>query len=86
MARRGCRRRAARGRGRGRRRASCGQNAIFGLNNARLYGINPKKAELELKNDKLTALKAEYDKGGREPSNLRYGYVAEPVSDFSVYG
>ena len=60
--------------------------AIFGLNNARLYGINPKKAELELKNDKLTALKAEYDKGGREPSNLRYGYVAEPVTDFSVFG
>jgi hypothetical protein len=62
------------------------KSAIFGLNNARLYGINPKKAELELKNDKLTALKAEYDKGGREPSNLRYGYVAEPVTDFSVFG
>ena len=44
------------------------KSAIFGLNNARLYGINPRKAELELKNDKLTALKAEYDKGGREPT------------------
>jgi uncharacterized protein len=62
------------------------KSAIFGLNNARLYDINPKKAELEFKNDKLTALKAEYDKCGREPSNLRYGYVAEPVSDFSVFG
>jgi len=62
------------------------KSAIFGLNNARLYDINPKKAELEFKNDKLTALKAEYDKSGREPSNLRYGYVAEPVSDFSVFG
>src|SRR5271163_4758078 len=62
------------------------KSAIFGLNNARLYGINPKKAELELKNDKLTTLKAEYDRSGREPSNLRYGYVAEPVTDFSVFG
>ena len=62
------------------------KSAIFGLNNARLYDINPKKAELELKNDKLAALKAEYDKSGREPSNLRYGYVAEPISDFSVLG
>ena len=62
------------------------KNAIFGLNNARLYDLDPKKAELELKTDKLAALKAEYDKNGREPSNLRYGYVAEPISDFSVFG
>jgi hypothetical protein len=55
-------------------------------NNAKLYGIEPKKAELDFKNDKLTALKAKYDKAGREPSNLRYGYVAEPISDFSVFG
>src|ERR1700749_4039262 len=41
------------------------KSAIFGGNNARLYNIEPKKAELELKNDKLAALKAEYDKGGR---------------------
>jgi uncharacterized protein len=61
-------------------------SAIFGGNNARLYGIEHKKAELELKNDKFAALKAEYDKAGREPSNLRYGYVAEPIADFSVFG
>jgi len=62
------------------------KSAIFGLNNARLYGINPKKAELELKNDKLTALKAEYDKAGPEPSNTRYGYVVpnRPM-DHSVF-
>jgi uncharacterized protein len=62
------------------------KSAIFGGNNAKLYGIEPKKAELELKNDKLTALKAKYEKSGREPNNLRYGYVAEPVADFSVFG
>ena len=38
------------------------KSAIFGGNNAKLYGIEPKKAELELKNDKLTALKAKYEK------------------------
>src|ERR1700723_1048041 len=62
------------------------KNTIFGLNNARLYNIEPKKAELDFKHDKLTALKAEYDKSGREPSNLRYGYVVPngPI-DHSVF-
>jgi predicted TIM-barrel fold metal-dependent hydrolase len=62
------------------------KTAIFGGNNAKLYGIEPKKAELDFKNDKLTDMKARYDKAGREPNNLRYGYVAEPVTDFSVFG
>jgi hypothetical protein len=62
------------------------KTAIFGGNNAKLYGVDPKKAELEFKNDKLGEMKARYDKAGREPNNLRYGYVAEPVSDFSVFG
>ena len=62
------------------------KSAIFGGNNAKLYGVEPKKAELDFKNDKLTALKAKYDKAGREPSNLRYGYVAAPISDFSIFG
>jgi predicted TIM-barrel fold metal-dependent hydrolase len=62
------------------------KTAIFGGNNAKLYGIEPKKAELDFKNDKLGALKARYDKAGREPNNLRYGYVAEPIADFSVFG
>ena len=52
----------------------------------KLYGVDPKKAELEFKNDRLAEMKAKYDKAGREPNNLRYGYVAEPVADFSVFG
>ena len=36
--------------------------------------------------ERKTALKAAYDNNGREPSNLRYGYVAQPVADFSVFG
>ena len=41
---------------------------------------------LDLKGDKLTALKAEYEKDGPGRSNMRYGYVVPngPV-DFSVF-
>ena len=62
------------------------KTAIFGGNNANLYGINPKKAMLDFEGDKLTALKAEYDKEGPGRSNMRYGYVvpSRPV-DYSVF-
>jgi hypothetical protein len=62
------------------------KTAIFGGNNAKLYGINSKKAMLDFKGDKLTALKAEYEKLGPGRSNMRYGYVVpnEPV-DYSVF-
>ena len=62
------------------------KTAIFAGNNARLYGIEPKKAQLELKKDRFAALKVEYEKTGAEPSNLRYGYVVPngPV-DYSVF-
>jgi hypothetical protein len=55
------------------------KTAIFSGNNARLYGINPKRAMLDIKHDKLTALKAEYDKNGPEPSHTRYGYVHQSI-------
>ena len=60
--------------------------AIFGGNNAKLYGIDPKRAMLELGRDRFAALKTEYEKDGPEPSNLRYGYVVPngPV-DYSVF-
>jgi hypothetical protein len=51
------------------------KSAIFGGNNARLYNIEPKKAMLELKGDRFALMKAEYQKNGPEPSNVRYGYV-----------
>jgi hypothetical protein len=54
------------------------KTAIFGGNNARLYGVDRKKAEIEVRTDRLAALKAEYERMGPDPSNLRYGYVAEP--------
>ena len=51
------------------------KTAIFADNNARLYNIEPKKAMLELRGDRFAMMKAQYDKGGAEPSNTRYGYV-----------
>ncbi len=56
------------------------KTAIFGGNNARLYGIEPKKASLDIKQDRFAALKADYEKRGAEPSNMRYGYVHGPIN------
>jgi uncharacterized protein len=60
------------------------KTAIFGGNNARLYGIQPIKAGMELKQDRFAALKAEYEKNGPERSNMRYGYVRGPI-DHAVF-
>jgi len=60
------------------------KTAIFGGNNARLYGVQPIKAGVELKLDRFSALKAEYRKNGSEPSNMRYGYVRGPI-DHAVF-
>ena len=62
------------------------KTAIFGDNNARLYGIQPKRAMLELKGDRFALMKTEYEKAGPEPSNMRYGYVvpSKPI-DHTVF-
>jgi uncharacterized protein len=57
------------------------KSAIFGGNNARLYGINQRTAERIINQDRLTALKAQYLREGPEPSNLRYGYVVNSAND-----
>jgi uncharacterized protein len=51
------------------------KTAIFGDNNARLYGIQPARVARLLNNDRIAALKVEYEADGAEPSNVRYGYV-----------
>jgi len=62
------------------------KTAIFGDNNARLYNIQPKRAMLELKGDRFALMKAEYEKAGPEPSNVRYGYVVPNGSiDHTVF-
>ena len=60
------------------------KTAIFGINNAKLYNIQPKRAMLDFKNDRITAWKNEYEKEGPTPTNMRYGYVAGPV-DHSLF-
>ena len=49
------------------------KTAILGETNARLYKYERRAA---LANDRIAALKAEYEAAGGERSNLRYGYVA----------
>ena len=51
------------------------KTAIFGQNNARLYGIQPKRAMHEIERDRFALMKAKYETAGTEPSNMRYGYV-----------
>jgi predicted TIM-barrel fold metal-dependent hydrolase len=62
------------------------KTAIFGGNNAKLYNIQPKRAMLDLSRDRFAAMKAEYEKAGPEPSNMRYGYVVPngPI-DYSLF-
>lgn len=55
------------------------KTAIFGGNNARIYGVDQKLAEAEMAKDRLTQLKAEYELTGPGRSNLRYGYAAQPM-------
>src|SRR6516164_3821002 len=54
------------------------KTAIFGDNNARLYGIQPKRAMLELKGDRFALMKAKYEKAGAEPSHRPPGVCVKP--------
>jgi uncharacterized protein len=56
------------------------KTAIFSGNNARLYNIDLKKAELHLKGDQFAKLKTDYEAAGPARSNLRYGYVNSATS------
>ena len=54
------------------------KTAIFGGNNARLYGVSPKQ-QAEVITDRVAQIKETYEKHGPGRSNLAYGYVAKPV-------
>jgi predicted TIM-barrel fold metal-dependent hydrolase len=60
------------------------KQAIFGGNNARLYNITQTHAEADFRGDRLSALKAEYERNGGARSNLRYGY-AYPEADHTAF-
>jgi hypothetical protein len=47
---------------------------IFGLNAAKLFGVDPKRARKAIKKDKLTGMKLDYE-GSPKPSNTQYGWV-----------
>ncbi len=50
------------------------KNAIFGENNATLYGLTPEQRG-GWRGDALSIRKAAYEQSGEGRSNLRYGYV-----------
>lgn len=50
------------------------KNAIFGGNNARLYGLEQAEADAVMA-DRFAALRSDYLAAGPSPSNRRYGYV-----------
>jgi predicted TIM-barrel fold metal-dependent hydrolase len=50
------------------------KQAIFGGNSAKMYRYEVKKAEWL--SDRFATIKSDYERRGRDPSNLRYGYVA----------
>ncbi|WP_296815213.1 amidohydrolase family protein [Brevundimonas sp.] len=53
------------------------KSAIFGGNNARLYGLDVPRTQAALGVDRFAAIKADYLAKGATPSNRRYGYVAK---------
>jgi uncharacterized protein len=52
------------------------KTAIFGGNNARLYGLDVPGAEARVAGDRFAAIRADYLAEGPQPSNRRYGFVA----------
>ena len=48
---------------------------IFGLNAAKLYGIDVEETRLQIANDRMTHLKEVYLAEGGAPSNNIYGWV-----------
>ena len=51
------------------------KRAILGENSARLYGLEPKTAQVQMAADHITALKAEYQASGPLPAHRAYGYA-----------
>jgi predicted TIM-barrel fold metal-dependent hydrolase len=49
------------------------KRAIFGGTSAKMYRYDVKKAEW--RNDRFAEVRSQYERQGRDPSNLRYGYV-----------
>jgi len=48
---------------------------IFGLNSAKVYGIDAKAKMNAIPADYVTKLKAKYKAEGAQPSNTQYGWI-----------
>jgi uncharacterized protein len=57
------------------------KSAIFGGNNARLYGLSSERRG-EWRQDRLEMQRTEYLRDGPARSNVRYGYVTPPAGGF----
>jgi len=55
------------------------KNAIFGGNNARLYNYTAQQRSA-LEGDRFAQIKETYEKYGEGRTNMRYGYVSNPVA------
>ena len=53
------------------------KSGIFAGNNVRLYNFQKDREQIQHRPDAFANLKAEYQRNGPEPSNLRYGYIAK---------
>lgn len=51
------------------------KTAVFGGNNARLYGVAVPQAQAAVAADRFAEIKADYVAAGAAPSNRRYGFV-----------
>lgn len=51
------------------------KNKIFGLNSAKVYGIDAKAKMNAIPSDYVTKLKAKYRAAGAQPSNTQYGWI-----------
>lgn len=49
------------------------KRAIFGENSAKMYKYDIKKAAW--RDDRFAEIKSDYERNGRNPSNLRYGFM-----------
>ena len=50
---------------------------IFGLNSAKVYGIDVKAKMNAIPSDYVTKLKAKYRANGANPSNTQYGWIRQ---------
>ena len=50
-------------------------SSYFGLNSAKVYGIDLKQKMNAIPADYITKLKAKYRAGGASPSNTQYGWI-----------